>query len=510
MNRLARERSPVSAAARATIRSTGFRGATRRSRRRAAEDKPIFLSIGYSTCHWCHVMEHESFENDAVAAVLNEHFVAIKVDREERPDVDRVYMTFVQATTGSGGWPMSVWLTPELKPFYGGTYFPPSSKWGRPGFVEILQEIARVWSAERDKVDRVGRGDDRAAAQRWSRRRRRPSVPGAAALEHDGVSSSSEAFDCAQRRLRRRAEVSAAVRAAVPAARARAHRATQSRATWCCARCGRWRSAACAITSAAASTAIRSTRRGGCRISRRCSTTRRSSCSPIVEAAQVSGDPFYVEVAEDTLRYVMREMTDAGGGFYSAEDADSVPPEHADDPSAHKTEGAFYLWRADEIDALLGADAAIVKLRFGIEPDGNAPQDPQQEFTGKNLLYVAAVDRRDRQGDRPAGRRSRRRAAARAADDVRGAARPAAAAARRQGATAWNGLMIAAFARTGAGAAGLRRRRPRRRRAVSRRGAARGGVRPRADVERAIRRRCCAGIATGTPRSTATPRTTPT
>jgi len=90
------------------------------------EDKPIFLSIGYSTCHWCHVMEHESFESNAIAETLNGHYVAIKVDREERPDIDRVYMTFVQATTGSGGWPMSVWLTPDLKPFYGGTYFPPS------------------------------------------------------------------------------------------------------------------------------------------------------------------------------------------------------------------------------------------------------------------------------------------------------------------------------------------------------------------------------------------------
>ena len=99
-----------------------------------AEDKPIFLSIGYSTCHWCHVMEHESFENETVAAVLNEHFVPIKVDREERPDIDRVYMTFVQATTGSGGWPMSVWLTPDLKPFYGGTYFPPSARWGAARF----------------------------------------------------------------------------------------------------------------------------------------------------------------------------------------------------------------------------------------------------------------------------------------------------------------------------------------------------------------------------------------
>src|SRR5271169_5866225 len=120
--------------------------------RARTEDRPILLSIGYSTCHWCHVMEHESFENQVVAGVLNQHFISIKVDREERPDVDRVYMTFVQATTGSGGWPMSVWLTPELKPFYGGTYFPPASRWGRPGFVDILQEIGRVWTADRDKV----------------------------------------------------------------------------------------------------------------------------------------------------------------------------------------------------------------------------------------------------------------------------------------------------------------------------------------------------------------------
>jgi uncharacterized protein YyaL (SSP411 family) len=115
-------------------------------------DRPIFLSIGYSTCHWCHVMAHESFESEAVADILNRDFIAIKVDREERPDVDRVYMTFVQATTGSGGWPMSVWLTPDLKPFYGGTYFPPDARWGRPGFPEILREIVRVWQQERDKV----------------------------------------------------------------------------------------------------------------------------------------------------------------------------------------------------------------------------------------------------------------------------------------------------------------------------------------------------------------------
>src|SRR5207244_2081654 len=147
-----------------------------------ADDKPIVLSIGYSSCHWCHVMEHESFESPAVAAVLNEHFVSIKVDREERPDVDRVYMTFVQATTGSGGWPMSVWLTPDLKPFYGGTYFPPSSRWGRPGFVDILGEIARVWKTEPQKVQQSA--DSLTTQMRGIERSSSPTeVPGPAVLD---------------------------------------------------------------------------------------------------------------------------------------------------------------------------------------------------------------------------------------------------------------------------------------------------------------------------------------
>ena len=125
-------------------------------RKARAELKPIFLSIGYSTCHWCHVMAHESFENEQVAAVLNRDFVPIKLDREERPDVDRIYMLFVQATTGSGGWPMSVWLTPELKPFFGGTYFPPDSRYGRPGFKDVLEHVAQAWREERERIEVSG------------------------------------------------------------------------------------------------------------------------------------------------------------------------------------------------------------------------------------------------------------------------------------------------------------------------------------------------------------------
>lgn len=116
------------------------------------EDKPIFLSIGYSTCHWCHVMERESFENEAVAKLLNEHFISIKVDREERPDIDKIYMTAVQLLGQGGGWPLSVWLTPDLKPFFGGTYFPPTSRYGRIGFIELLNKLKMVWNRERGSV----------------------------------------------------------------------------------------------------------------------------------------------------------------------------------------------------------------------------------------------------------------------------------------------------------------------------------------------------------------------
>ena len=117
-----------------------------------AEDKPIFLSIGYSACHWCHVMERESFENDEVAAVLNAHFVSIKVDREERPDLDEIYMTAVQAMTGRGGWPLNVFLTPELQPFYGGTYFPPEARWGAPAWPDLLRRIQELWKTQRETL----------------------------------------------------------------------------------------------------------------------------------------------------------------------------------------------------------------------------------------------------------------------------------------------------------------------------------------------------------------------
>src|SRR5947207_3114675 len=123
-----------------------------------AENKPIFLSIGYSTCHWCHVMERESFESEELAEYLNAHFVSIKVDREERPDVDKIYMTFVQATTGQGGWPLNAFITPDLKPFFGGTYFPPDNRYGRSSFLQVLQQVDSAWKNRREEITHSAEG----------------------------------------------------------------------------------------------------------------------------------------------------------------------------------------------------------------------------------------------------------------------------------------------------------------------------------------------------------------
>ena len=451
MNRLAEARSPY-LLQHANNPVEWFQWSDEAFAKARAEDKPIFLSVGYSTCHWCHVMEHESFENDEVAAVLNEHFVSIKVDREERPDVDRVYMTFVQATTGSGGWPMSVWLTPDLKPFYGGTYFPPTSRWGRPGFVDILQEIARVWRAERAKV---AQSAESLTAQLRQVEQTAPSwtLPGANALSST-VRQFRDTFDA---RLGGFGSAPKFPRPSELLFLLREHARTGD---------DHARDMVLRTLRAMALGGMRDHVGGGFhRYSvdaawrvphfEKMLYDQAQIVIALVEAAQVSGDPFYAEIAEDTLLYVLRDMTDPGGAFYSAEDADSIPPEDAASPLAHKKEGAFYLWPADELDALLGGDAAIVKMRFGIEPDGNAPQDPQQEFTGKNLLYVArSIDDIAKQTGKTAAEviDVLNRARVRMFEHQLKRPRP-----HRDDKilTAWNGLMIAAFARTARALRGL-------------------------------------------------------
>ena len=408
------------------------------------ENKPIFLSVGYSTCHWCHVMEHESFENPTIAEVLSRNFVSIKVDREERPDVDRVYMTFVQATTGSGGWPMSVWLTPTLEPFYGGTYFPPEARWGRPGFVEILEEIARVWREEQPKVQQsavtiMGR------LQSMRSTGEPAGVPDTSVLTRT-VGEFASSFDP------RRGGFGGAPKFPRPSELLfllREHARTGD---------AHARDMVLLTLRAMALGGMRDHLGGGFhRYSvdadwrvphfEKMLYDQAQLVLAYAEAAQVTGERFYADVALDTLDYVRRDLTSPGGGFFSAEDADSIPPEVAHEARPHKMEGAFYIWRDEEIQDVLGDDAEVFRARFGILPDGNAPNDPQGEFTEKNLLHTA------RSLDDVASMTGR---TVEAVMDALRRARPLLMA-RRSGRprphlddkvlTAWNGLMIAAFAR---------------------------------------------------------------
>jgi uncharacterized protein YyaL (SSP411 family) len=412
--------------------------------RARTEEKPIFLSIGYSTCHWCHVMEHESFENSDIAHTLNRYFVSIKVDREERPDVDRVYMTYVQSTTGSGGWPMSVWLTPALEPFHGGTYFPPTSRWGRPGFRELLEEIARVWDEERDKVLRSAAGITAHLRSIGGERGGGP-VPGVEVLAR-AEGEFAAAFD------RQRGGFGNAPKFPRPSELLfllREH-----------ARTGRPepRDMVLQTLRAMALGGVRDHIGGGFhRYSvdgdwrvphfEKMLYDQAQLALAYVEAAQLTGDDFYAEVAVDTLDYVRRDLTGPGGGFYSAEDADSVPPEEADAARPHKKEGAFYIWSDAELAALLGEDAGVFRSRFGILPDGNAPSDPQQEFVGRNLLYVArTIEEVAAATGRPPAEIPAALDRARAALFSRRSTRPRPHLDDKV-LTAWNGLMIAAFAR---------------------------------------------------------------
>jgi len=352
------------------------------------EDKPIFLSIGYSTCHWCHVMERESFENKEIASVLNEGFVSIKVDREERPDIDRVYMRFVQTTTGAGGWPMSVWLTPELKPFYGGTYFPPFARWGRPGFVDVLRQIVHAWSADRNQV--LQSADTVLDRLNLSSRETQQAgqVVGPETLS-EGVEQFQQAFDSRwggfgdAPKFPRPSELLFLLREY--------------------ARTGLALPMVEATLEAMGSGGMCDQVGGGFhRYSvdaqwrvphfEKMLYDQAQLVLAYIEAYQATGRTEFKTVALNTLSYVQRDMTDSGGGFYSAEDADSVPPEDGStSPDGHlePREGAFYVWTLKEIEDLFADDADVVCARYGIEAEGNAPEDPHGEFDRQNILYEA-------------------------------------------------------------------------------------------------------------------------
>jgi uncharacterized protein YyaL (SSP411 family) len=349
-----------------------------------SEDKPIFLSVGYSTCHWCHVMERESFESEELATILNRSFVPIKVDREERPDVDRIYMAYVQAATGSGGWPMSVFLTPSLKPFFGGTYFPPDNRYGRPGFGAILERIAEAWRNEHDRIEQAS-GDVIAQLEKYT-----GAPPSGSPLPDPSILDSTfqyfrRTFDSHHGgfgdapKFPRPVVFNFLLRYYVRTRRQEALDMSLE------------------TLKAMANGGMHDQLGGGFH---RYSVDERwfvphfekmlydqaQLVISYLEAFQLTHDPFYANIARSTLDYVLHDMTHPEGGFYSAEDADSViDPAHPKE----KGEGAFYIWTAAELQQLLGPELfSIVAGHYGVEMDGNVENDPHREFTGKNILYL--------------------------------------------------------------------------------------------------------------------------
>ncbi|HSM78103.1 MAG TPA: thioredoxin domain-containing protein, partial [Bryobacteraceae bacterium] len=349
-----------------------------------AEDKPVFLSIGYSTCHWCHVMERESFEQEAVAEVLNRAFVPIKVDREERPDVDRIYMTFVQATTGGGGWPMSVFLTPRLEPFFGGTYFPPDNRYGRPGFKSLLEHLENAWKTDRARIEESG-ANVTAQLRHYLDQSKGAGGPLDANVFDSAFQVFRRSFDTVHGgfgqapKFPRPAALHFLLRYYKRAGNEEALEMTL------------------ATLGAMAAGGMKDQIGGGFH---RYSVDERwfvphfekmlydqaQLAMSYLEAFQITGEADFADEARGIFEYVLRDMTHSAGGFFSAEDADSVI-----DPAnpGEKGEGAFYIWRQEEIESALGQPAAgIFSMRYGVTSEGNVHEDPHAEFTGRNILYL--------------------------------------------------------------------------------------------------------------------------
>ena len=349
------------------------------------EDKPIFLSIGYSTCYWCHVMEREVFENETIAKEMNRIFVNIKVDREERPDVDRVYMSALQSMTGSGGWPMSMFLTTELKPFYGGTYIPPRAKFGLGGFEELIHQLEEAWKTRRSEINTSG---DKIIEHIKLISSNEKSEGGLSAdMLIKGAAQYKNGFDedyggfgsqpkfprpvgliflmRAYKRYDDEESLRMVIRTLLQMARGGVydhlgggfHRYSVDK-FWHVPHFEK-------MLYDQAQLAIAYT-----------------------EAYQITKDKYFGDVAKDILKYVSTKLCSPQGGFYSAEDAESALK--ADAPDI-KEEGACYVWEYDEIKKLLGQEAEVFCYYYGVEDGGNAPlgSDPHSVFVNKNILHIA-------------------------------------------------------------------------------------------------------------------------
>ena len=422
--------------------------------RARALDRPIFLSIGYSTCHWCHVMARESFEDAGVAELLNAGFVSIKLDREERPDVDRVYMAYVQALTGRGGWPLSAWLTPDLRPFYAGTYFPPVDRQGRAGLSTILRAITRGWSEDRARL--VAEADRVVDALRANARAPEPGDPTAAPTLAEAA---AEAFE---RGLGYYADLSDHARGGFGGAPKFPRPANLEFLLRCAAIQGvdgdTGREALAMVTGtlgAMARGGIHDHVGGGLhRYSvdedwfvphfEKMLYDQAQVASAALGAWVATADERHAWFAGDLLDYVLSDLASPGGGFCSGEDADS------DTAAGGHAEGAFYVWQARELEEALGpSDYPLFARHFGVLPAGNvaADRDPQREFAGVNILAQSApLAATARAAGLDPETASTRLVAGLALLRYRRARRPRPARDDKV-ITAWNGLAISALAR---------------------------------------------------------------
>ena len=343
--------------------------------RARADDKPILLSVGYSSCHWCHVMAHESFEDDAVAAVMNEKFVNVKVDREERPDVDAVYMHAVQAMTGSGGWPMTVFLDPDGRPFFGGTYFPPDDRQGTPGFVRLLDAIDDAWRTRRS--DLLEQADQlRQAIEESTAIGGRPggAAPSPAILDQ-AVESLRGQFDARFGGFGRAPKFPQAMTLTFLLDMVVAPNAAPEILEM----------VTVSLDAMAAGGIYDQVGGGFHRYSvdahwlvphfEKMLYDQALLTRAYVHAWLVTGEPRYRRVIEETVTYVLRDLRHEGGGFFSAEDADS-----------EGVEGKFYVWSLTELEELCGSDLPELVRYFGVTARGNF-EDPHTGFRG-NILHA--------------------------------------------------------------------------------------------------------------------------
>ena len=341
--------------------------------RALAEDRPIFLSIGYSTCHWCHVMAHESFEDPIVAALMNDAFVSVKVDREERPDIDQVYMTVCQLLTGTGGWPLTVIMTPDRRPFFAATYLPRAPRYGRPGMLDLVPRVQALWRSDRatlvESAQQIVGQLERATARRGG-----GATP--AALADAAVRQLADRFDPSHAGFGDRPKFPSP------------HNLIFLLQHW--RRTGSDGALAMTVST------LRAMRRGGIWDHvgfgfHRYSTDREwlvphfekmlydqaLHALACAEAYQATAEVEFAQTAREIVRYVLRDMSAAGGGFHSAEDADS-----------EGEEGRFYLWTEAEIRSLLDERLAEVAIAsWGVARDGNFLDEATRRRTGANILH---------------------------------------------------------------------------------------------------------------------------